>query len=142
MSIKPMSPYKRWAIVFAVVIPVYALIYFGSKKVYKTGTQQSKTQSTETTTKKTIEKQISKNIEGKGDKVEVINLNKGVAIFTMAHFGSLNFSVVIKGSDGEHLDLLANDMGSYSGQKTFTVKESGIYLVEISASGKWTINIE
>ncbi len=137
-----MSPYKRWAIILAVVIPMYVLIYITDKKNSQTETNKTKTQGSETTTKKTIEKQISKSIEGKGDKVEVINLNKGVAIFTMAHFGSLNFSVIIKGSDGEYLDLLANDMGSYSGQKTFTVEESGIYLVEISASGKWKINIE
>ena len=81
-------------------------------------------------------------LEGKGDRVKTIDLNKGVAIFTMIHSGSDNFIVRIKGSDGKLLDLMANTIGDYSGQKTFTVKKDGTYLVEVTASGKWTIEIE
>jgi hypothetical protein len=52
------------------------------------------------------------------------------------------FSVVIKGSDGKYLDLLANTIGKYSGQKSFTVPKDGKYLVEVSANGEWKIIIK
>ena len=104
------------------------------------GNQQTKNSSVRE--KESLKRQNSVKLEGNGDKVKTISLNKGVAIFTMAHSGSRNFSVVIKSSGGEYLDLLANDIGSYSGQKTFTVEQDGSYLVEVTASGKWQIDIE
>ena len=106
------------------------------------GNQGTNTSTKETKQTETIKKQTPVKLEGSGDKVKTITLNKGVAIFTMDHSGNRNFSVVIKGSNGEYLDLLANDIGNYNGQKTFTVTKDGTYLIEITASGKWTIDIE
>lgn len=104
------------------------------------GNQQTKNPTVKE--KESLKKQTPVRLEGKGDRVKTTSLNKGVAIFTMNHSGSGNFSVIIKSSSGEYLDLLANDIGSYSGQKTFTVEQDGSYLVEVTASGKWQIDIE
>lgn len=104
---------------------------------------QEKNYSTnKTKQQETTHKQITAKIEGKGDRVKTISLNKGIAIFTMDHSGSGHFAVKIKGSNGEYLGLLANDIGNYNGQKTYTVKENGTYILEITASGKWIIEIE
>ena len=129
--------------IFIGILTFIIIIYLvsNSSKTKDSTSTTTKTENTRQT--ETKKKQISDRLADKGDKVKTINLNKGIAIFTMNYSGSDHFSVVIKGSDGKYLGLLATYNDNYSGQKAFTVKEDGTYLVEVTAgSGKWTIDIE
>ncbi|NPV60011.1 MAG: hypothetical protein HPY75_10145 [Actinobacteria bacterium] len=67
-------------------------------------------------------------------------LNSGVATFKMTHNGSGNFAVILYGSDGSYIDLLANEIGSYSGSQVVPVR-AGTYILDVEADGKWTIDI-
>jgi lipopolysaccharide export LptBFGC system permease protein LptF len=89
-----------------------------------------------------IKQQISSTISGKGDKVETVRLNKGLAIFSISHSGSRNFIIWLKDQSGKNIELLVNDIGSYNGQKTATLREDGTYILEVQANGNWTINVK
>lgn len=90
---------------------------------------------------KETKSQISSTISGKGDKVETVRLNKGLAIFSMSHSGSRNFIIWLKDQNGKNIELLVNDIGSYRGDKTATLREDGTYVLEVQASGSWTIRV-
>jgi hypothetical protein len=84
--------------------------------------------------------QIKATVTGKGDKVERITLNKGVAIFDIDYTGQHNFYVRLTDGNGQYVKGLVNTIGSYSGQVTATVDKDGPYMLEIQSQGKWTIS--
>jgi len=69
----------------AALIILFGLILSCGNRGTNTSTKQTET----------IKKQTPAKLEGSGDRVKTITLNKGVAIFTMDHSGNRNFSVVI-----------------------------------------------
>lgn len=69
-------------------------------------------------------------------------LSRGLAIFRMTHNGSSNFAVVLKDSDGEWVDLLANVIGSFDGSKSTHIERTGSYLLDITADGDWSVVIK
>jgi hypothetical protein len=76
-----------------------------------------------------------------------INLQSGVVLVNMTHTGSSNFAVVLWADNGDYVDLLANEIGVYSGEKAVTVNgglfnpSPGIHWLDIDADGSWTIKI-
>lgn len=44
--------------------------------------------------------------------------------------------------DGNRVELLANDIGVFQGSKAVGIARESEYLIDITASGKWTITIE
>ena len=40
------------------------------------------------------------------------------------------------------VELLANDIGSFNGSKAVGIASSGIYILDVTADGNWTITIE
>jgi hypothetical protein len=90
------------------------------------------------------ERQTAVRLNGSGDRVKTVLLKRGLAIFTNYYGGSDNFIVVLKDSEGKILELLANEIGAYSGQKSLNISREGTYLLEITAggNGKWQIDIE
>lgn len=78
---------------------------------------------------------------GNGDDVlSFTATGDGLRIFTMSYKGSGNFAIWLKDSRGESVDLLANEIGSYSGRKSERI-ETGKYYLDVSASGPWSITI-
>ena len=78
---------------------------------------------------------------GSGDDVQSFTTyGSGIRIFSMRYTGSSNFIVWLENSDGDKLDLLANEIGSYSG-KTSEKMGPGKYYLDVQASGPWTITL-
>ena len=91
---------------------------------------------------------LPQTLTGNGAEASVpIALTSGVAVFNMTHDGSSNFAVTLWADDGDYVDLLANEIGDYSGEKSVTVNgglfdaSPGIHWLDIDADGPWTIKI-
>lgn len=87
-------------------------------------------------------------ISGHGDDASVpIMLTNGVAVFNITYEGSDYFGVDLWADDGEYVELLANEIGDYIGEKSVTVNSgilsasSGIHWLDIDGAGAWTIKI-
>lgn len=68
-------------------------------------------------------------------------LRSGMAIFNMTHTGNRNFAVWLLGPDGDRIDLLANAIGNFKGQDGLGIKAAGEYVLDVSADGPWTIQV-
>ncbi|MFP6570887.1 MAG: hypothetical protein VB815_10345, partial [Dehalococcoidia bacterium] len=76
-------------------------------------------------------------ISGSGDYVETLDLRSGLALFEIRYTGDANFVIWLRGLSD---DLLVNHVGNYSGTVAVGV-DQGEYLLDIQASGEWTIRI-
>ncbi len=86
---------------------------------------------------------IPKTLSGKGQQAsEFIDLDSGLKTFKMTHSGQSNFAVMLLDNEGHRVDLLVNEIGSFDGSKAIGVSSSGIYILDITADGDWTISIE
>jgi len=80
--------------------------------------------------------------EGTGDYfIGPVQLSQGLARFELSHDGHANFIVTLMNRDGEWVDLLANEIGSYSGSKAVRVPYAGVYWLGIEADGAWTATV-
>lgn len=108
----------------------------------------------EVTTNKNIEQvrdeYVSKNqeeltttISGSTDMgTDAISLEEGFAVIESTYNGSGNFAVVLQDSQGQMLDLLVNEIGSYKGKSFVWVEETGDYYLNINGNqGDWNIKI-
>jgi len=78
---------------------------------------------------------------GKGDTALKVKLPKtGLVVFKFNYVGSSNFIVIIYDKNGEIEDLLANEIGNYTGEKSISAG-TGDYYLNIQAKGDWTIEI-
>ena len=94
-----------------------------------------------TTVPTTVQHSQSTHFSGNGDDVQTFTATgSGLRIFTMQYSGAHNFAVILKDSNGEWIDLLANEIGSYSGRKS-AVLRTGTYYLDVTASGPWSIDI-
>ena len=82
-------------------------------------------------------------LSGMGQQAsQKFTLENGLSIFNMAHDGTSNFSIVLMNSDGQRIELLVNEIGKFNGAKAIGIVERGEYVLDVSASGKWTVKIE
>jgi hypothetical protein len=89
------------------------------------------------------------NLTGKGcDVSPFFVLDGGLATFDMTHDGDSNFAIELFSANGELEELLANEIGSYSGKKAIGVKQEniigarpGMHIVSVTADGNWTLSI-
>jgi hypothetical protein len=78
---------------------------------------------------------------GNGDDVRTFTATgTGLRVFSMSYSGQHNFAIKLLDSDGEWIELLVNTIGTYSGKKTARLS-TGKYILDIIASGPWTIDI-
>jgi hypothetical protein len=85
--------------------------------------------------------QTTVHLTGTSDDVQSFTTTgTGIKIFTMQYSGERNFAVTLYDSSEDYVDLLANETGSYSGKKTANLS-TGEYILIITASGPWTIDI-
>ena len=79
-----------------------------------------------------------KSLSGSGDIVlKVPNGVKANNKLSMRHSGDSNFIVYTYSSKGKVLDLKVNEIGNYSGKKTFG---RGVYYIVIQTQGDWKIS--
>lgn len=80
---------------------------------------------------------------GTGQQVSpFVQLNKGLTTFKLKHTGKSNFSVLLMDKKGNREELLVNEIGDFDGSKAVSISKSGLYLLDISADGEWSIIIE
>ncbi len=80
-------------------------------------------------------------ITGTGDDVVAFSASgTALRIFTMQHSGTSNFAIWLKDVQGNRVDLLVNEIGSYSGRKSASLS-TGKYYLDITASGPWSVEI-
>jgi hypothetical protein len=79
--------------------------------------------------------------QGSGDDVQSFTATgDGIRIFAMSYSGEHNFAVILKDSQGNEIDLLANEIGSYSGKKSERLGP-GTYYLDVTASGPWSVTL-
>ena len=89
------------------------------------------------------------NLTGKGHAVSpFFTLDEGLTTFDMTHNGDSNFAIQLFSANGEMEELIANEIGSYSGKKAIGVKQGniigarpGIHILSITADGIWAVSI-
>ena len=77
-------------------------------------------------------------IDGKGDAVLMLSGGES-GITTIKNKGSGNFSVVAYSPDGEYLDLIVNEIGSYSGEVMLPAADPMVIEVN-AAEGTWSMS--
>lgn len=86
---------------------------------------------------------IPVSLSGRGERVtQFIKLNKGLKRFELTHDGTSNFVVWLLDEHGQMVDLLANEIGSFDGSTATSIGRSGLYLLDISADGRWSVDIQ
>lgn len=80
---------------------------------------------------------------GRGDKVlKLPQLHEEYHyIAKITHSGSSNFAVKLRGSGGEYLDLLVNEIGRYSGTRPLSFRDYPAAM-EINADGSWKVTVQ
>ena len=94
-------------------------------------------------------KALPQTFQGKGCYVTLFfSLKEGLATFDMTHDGESNFIVELLAYNGTLVDILANEIGSYSGKKAIGVKknnligaEPGMHILSVTADGNWSISV-
>jgi len=85
---------------------------------------------------------VPQEFKGNGQQVsEVFSIGKGLARFEMTHSGSSNFIVTLLDDNGNTVDLLVNEIGTFDGSKAVSIRNTGMYLLDIQADGAWTIKV-
>lgn len=86
---------------------------------------------------------VVENFSGTGSDV-IDGLTSSLAgpwVFDMTHTGESNFQVELLDEDGELVDLLVNEIGSYEGSNMPQRDLVGGYTIDIEADGGWTVNV-
>jgi len=78
---------------------------------------------------------------GNGDDVVAFSASgSSLRVFTMSYSGGSNYIIWLKDSQGNLVDLLVNEIGSYSGKKSARLT-SGDYYLDVTAAGPWSVEI-
>ncbi len=119
----------------------------GNKTSNSTSSSSSKTTSENRTEDSKIQPEVKSpepiTLSGVGQQAtNKFTLTKGISVFKMTHKGSANWAPKLLNSNGDYVDLLANDVGSFDGSKAVGIKKEGEYILDVTANGNWTIVIE
>ena len=69
-------------------------------------------------------------------------LKEGLAVFRMTHDGTSLFSIRLLDNQGAFVERLVYERGDFDGSKAVGIDEAGVYILDISADGNWTVSIE
>ncbi|MCT4782718.1 MULTISPECIES: hypothetical protein [Exiguobacterium] len=92
---------------------------------------------------KKYQDELTTTISGSTDAgTDAISLKEGFAVVESTYDGSGNFAVVLQDAQGNMLDLLVNEIGSYKGKSFIWIKETEDYYLNINGNqGNWDIKI-
>lgn len=80
-------------------------------------------------------------LRGTGQRVVKVQLAPGLAVFAMKHTGKSNFAITLLESSGDPIDLLVNEIGSFTGSTAVAIPEAATYVLNVDADGPWQIHI-
>ena len=137
----------KWVLIgFIAVIIIGAISSKGSspKQNTETGENKTTTKTEETANKKEEVIKIEPIVlKGTGQQAtEKFRLETGLSVFKMTHSGNSNFIVYLLDTEGNKVELLVNKIGVFNGSKAIKINKAGDYLLDITAGGQWTVNIE
>jgi hypothetical protein len=78
---------------------------------------------------------------GSGDQIIDLKATKKTLIVKLTHLGSSNFAVWAKDKNAENIDLLVNEVGSYSGNTLVYPNRQSLKFLEVTADGNWTAEV-
>jgi hypothetical protein len=82
-------------------------------------------------------------LEGQGSRATpFVQLDKGLVVFKMKHDGEDRFRVTLLDKDGNPIESLINTLGQFDGSKPLSIEEPGIYFLNVSGDGDWSIDVE
>jgi hypothetical protein len=92
----------------------------------------------------TIEPETTKvEISGSGTTVsEEFSLEEGLTFAEVNYTGSNNFIVKMLSVDSDNTEYIANEIDDYNGKKVFKVRNSGKFVLDVTATGSWDIEFE
>ncbi len=76
-----------------------------------------------------------------GDSGDIFYLKNGLTKFRANHIGESNFIVYLYDVNGNRIELIVNEIGSYSGEKLVYISNSGDYYLDVTSDGKWGMTI-
>ena len=80
---------------------------------------------------------------GEGQQVSsFFEMEAGLAIFRLTHDGRSNFAVWLIDSQGQRVELLVNEIGSFDGSTAIGIDQTGVHILDVTADGNWTVSIE
>ena len=74
-----------------------------------------------------------------GDKNQMHDLIKGPATFDIMHQGTGSFKIRLLKNDGTLLAILAEGTGDFKGKKELEIPETTAYILDVEATGKWSV---
>ncbi len=89
---------------------------------------------------KKIQYRLAYNV--RGDKTQIIHLNKGDALFEYYHEGPGSFFVDLRTADGELIKVLADTRDDFEGKTELIVPETNAYLLTVKTSGVWGLDFK
>lgn len=69
-------------------------------------------------------------------------LQAGLAVIQVRNEGKSNFVVGLVDAQGEQIANLFNEIDEFSGRRAFNIAKSGTYLLDVDATGPWSLTIE
>ena len=85
------------------------------------------------------------NLSGSGQMAtSPFQLESGLAVFSLSYQGDRNFIVNLLDKNGADAGrgALVNEIGPFNGSKAIQIPQDDIYLLQVEASGPWTITVE
>lgn len=76
------------------------------------------------------------------EATESFVLEEGLAFFTLEHDGRDNFIVELLDNEGELVDLLANEIGGFTGETLVRIEAAGEHVLNVDADGAWVIAVD
>jgi hypothetical protein len=140
-----MKKYSKVTLFFSIIfilLFIYLGYYFLKKEFHLDATPPPVTEYQKTEEEIQDEKQIQYRLEytDENDMEQIIHLNRGDALFKFEHNGKSDFKIILNDANGVFIDTLVNEKGEYKGTKMIDVAESGAYILDITADGKWIIS--
>jgi hypothetical protein len=72
----------------------------------------------------------------------LFHLSSGLHVFNMNYTGGSNFIIWLMDQNGNNVDLLTNSEGAFNGSQAEGISNDGLYLLNVQASGNWTVSIQ
>lgn len=105
--------------------------------------QQPEQEPTEEPKQQTAQEPEQISLSGTGQQAsKKFTLESGLSIFRMTHSGQSNFGIWLLDENGNNIELLVNEVGTFNGAKAVGINKKGTYILDISADGQWTVKIE
>ncbi len=150
-----MTPSKKriivLAVVAAVVIIAIATIAVGGNKAPSNNDKGTEDGNDDMDNSGNTRDQVANiTLSGSSDEVtDRFTLQAGVAVFHLNHAGTSAFAVTLLDANGQYVEMLANEIGAFTGETLLGVKtgnivgaDPGEHYLEIEASGAWSVTIE